>query len=178
MASRRALAFLILIGSVALLGVALSTSPAWAFKAVAIITGNQGKIQGEITTKGLEGTIFVQAIAFASSTPFDATSGSPTGQRTSMPLHVVKVPDTATPQLLLAHDKGEVLTVEIRMFRPVTTGAVEHYFTIRLVNAAIVGVQASGDVNAPGGVLETISFVYQTITFTNLINGKIVELPY
>jgi len=68
--------------------------------------------------------------------------------------------------------------VEIRFWRPNPTGAGEeqHYFTILLGDAFIVGITPSFPVNfrpetAHDPFMETVAFSYRTITWTYMDGG-------
>ena len=166
---------------VMLAAVAWSAGESWAYKGIAIIVGEaQGLIQGDhLTSKSQPGTILLKAMGVSARRPFDAPSGLPTGQLQPAPFKIFKDPDKATPKLLQALATSESLSVEIRWFRPVPGSSVEqHYFTIKLENASIAGIETGGDVTVAGGVLEEIQFLYQTITFTDVINGTSAVLNW
>jgi len=145
---------------------------ALAWRGLATITGTvQGKIEGDNTTKDGPGAVVIREIGFDLSLPIDVATGLPAGKVRFAPFTVVKEPDRATPKLLRAAATLERLTVEIRWFRSVATGAEQHYFTVRLENALISQLQSEGDVTVAGGVLESVRLTYGKLTMTDVING-------
>lgn len=142
-----------------------------ADSAVAVVIGStQGVIQGDDTSKVTQGAINIQAVQHGISTPFDAASGLPTGKRRHSPLYIVKRPDKASPKLLMALALNENLTVEVKFFRTVTTGAVVHYHTFKLIDARIIDMRTGGATDATGGVIENVGFVYGKIEVTDHVN--------
>lgn len=151
-------------------------SDALAWRGLATITGAQGPIQGDNTSKDGPGAVVVKEIGFQLNRPFDAASGLPTGQLRFAPFSLVKQPDRATPKLLRAAVTGEQLTVEIKWFRSLATGVEQHYFTVRLENALVVGMDSQGDVTVAGGVLESLMLTYGKLVMTDVINGFMTEV--
>lgn len=78
----------------------------------------------------------------------------------------VKLPDRASPRLVKAAALGEVIQkVEIRFYRPSTTGQVLLYHTFILDKGVrIVEFRTGGDTTVPGGVTETVGFAYCQLT--------------
>ena len=104
--------------------------------------------------------------------PTDPASGLPTGRRQYQPITITKLPDKASTKLLTAAVTNERLkSVEIRFYRPSTTGANVLYHTFKLTNATISSFTQGGDTRSPGGVTESISFVFQSIEVIDNLNG-------
>jgi type VI secretion system secreted protein Hcp len=140
------------------------------------ITGaKQGVIQGDVTTKGREGTIAVTAISSQIETQFNSASGTATGKRQHQPLSITKHVDQASPKLYAAMVTNETLThVTIAFWSslPDRTGAQTPYFTIKLTNASIVGITLTS-LAAEDSVAQTeVRFAYQKISWT-WTNGEI-----
>lgn len=168
------LALTITAVSVALLSI--TAVPAWAFRGLATITGEvQGVIKGDNITKDGAGAIIVRAMSFGLDRPVDPLSGLPFGKARFQPFRLVKDPDRATPPLLRAVVTNERLNITIKWFRPIATGAEQHYFTVTLQNAKITSMDSEGDVTIAGGVAETIGFAYEKITMRDEVNGTVAE---
>jgi type VI secretion system Hcp family effector len=169
---------MVIVG-VALMTAMFSAGESWAFRGVATIdSGGQGQIQGDNTRKGEEGTIFLSAIGVSARRAPDPTTGFPAGKLHSAPFKIFKEPDKATPKLIKALGFNESLTVRIRWFRTLNTGLEQHYFTIELANATIASFEVGGDVTVARGVQEEIVFAYETITFTDVVNGTVATVHW
>jgi len=121
--------------------VAAPVSSALAFKGLATIIGTvQGPIQGDNTSKDGPGAIVIRAMSFGVERE-DSDERLPASVQHAR-FRLVKEPDRATPKLLLAAATDERLNVEIRWFRSLSTGVVQHYFTVKLQNALIVNMDA------------------------------------
>ena len=165
-----------LLTGVAVAMLIIGVQTASADNAVAVVVGSrQGVIQGDGTSKEAQGAIIIQAVQHGITVPFDAASGLPTGKRRHSPLYIVKRPDKSSPKLLMALALNENLTsVEIKFFRTVTTGAVVHYHTFKLINARVTELSTAGATDATGGVIENVGFVYEKIEVTDHINKIVV----
>lgn len=127
----------------------------------------QGDFDGGCTEAGLEGSIKVFGFSHNIISPRDAATGLPTGKRQHKPLVIVKELDQATPLLynaLVANENLNTVKLEWRHYNP-DSQHVELYFTIELDSAAIISIQdySAGTMHHP---METVSFVYQRITWT------------
>jgi type VI secretion system secreted protein Hcp len=163
------LALAITTVSIAVMG---APSPAWAWRGLATIVGvSQGPIQGDNTTKDGPGAIVVRAMSLGVFRTVDDSRH--VGVATFRPFKLVKEPDRATPKLLKAAVTNETLTVEIKWYRSLSTGAEQHYFTIKLEGAQVVQLESEGDVTVAGGVLDTVGLAYSKLTMTDVINGTI-----
>ncbi len=109
--------------------------------------------------------------------PKDPQSGQPTGQRIHEALTVTKLMDKSSPLLYNALASGETLTkVVFQFYRTSSAGQLEHYFTIALENAIVVGMRAvMPDILDPKyqqyGQMEEVSFSFATITWTHEVAG-------
>ena len=126
------------------------------------VTGETtGEFRGSCVAPGLEDSIVVSGWSHSVVSPRDAASGLPTGKRQHKPLTIAKRIDQTTPLFYQALGRNETLTrVTLRFYRTGRTGAREHYYTIELINAAIIEI-TEGERDQ-----QQISFVYQKIIWT------------
>jgi type VI secretion system Hcp family effector len=161
----------LLLTGIAMAVLTLGVQTASADSAVAVVVGNiQGQIQGDDTSKVGAGGISIQAVQHSISAPFDSATGQLIGKRRHSPLYFVKKPDKSSPKLLMALALNENLTVDVKFFRTVSTGAVVHYHTFKLINAKVIEVSTAGSTDATGGVVENVGFTYQKIEVTDHVN--------
>jgi len=142
------------------------------------LTGEtQGDIDGGVTRAQYENWIEILSYSHSIKTPYDPTTGLPTGKRQHSPFRVTKSLDVATPILFGVLSNNEILiNFEFHILAPSTTGQEVHLFTIELQNARIVSYQTSGSTAFDGNLLtETISFVYTKITWTWMESGITAE---
>jgi type VI secretion system secreted protein Hcp len=156
------------------------------------ITGQkQGPIAGDVTTKGLEGTISVLSLSGGVISPRDPASGLPTGKRQHQPLVIVKHLDKASPNLFMSAVTNENLTSVDCSFYRHDGRSMQKYFRIALLNAnisefdigATPAMAGSPQFAAPfipggevlGAAVQTVKFTYQRITLEDPINGTIAE---
>jgi len=138
------------------------------------ITGQtQGNIsQGACEMQGREDTILCQGLEHEVSIPRDRQSGLPTGKRVHGAVTVTKVYDKSSPKIFQALTTGERLDdVTMKYYRIAPTGTEEHYFTVKLTNAIIVGVKAwipncLDPVKESFTHMEDVMFTYQDIVWT------------
>src|SRR5687767_9464430 len=79
-------------------------------------------IRGEVIQKGREGMMEVYGFSHEIISPRDAASGLPTGKRQHTPFRVVIRQSQATPLLLQAQSRNEVIPeVKVLFFRPSTS---------------------------------------------------------
>ena len=120
----------------------------------------------EITVIGFEHNIMI---------PRDPQSGQPVGQRVHNPLIFTKRYDKSSPKLYEALCRGERLpNVEIKWYRTTMEGTMEHYFTHRLEDALIVGMQTMMELttNMDLGYRdheEKISLTYRKIEWEHVV---------
>jgi type VI secretion system Hcp family effector len=110
-------------------------SPGAALEAYLIVQGaSQGAIQGDSTAKVAPNGIVVQAIGLGLT--FDVSAigtGASTGRADVAPLKIAKLPDKASPKLLLAALTGESLKVDLIWFGPdLPGGPASKTFSITL----------------------------------------------
>ena len=154
------------------------TTPAYLFiegeRQGAISSGAFTELSvGNIYQEGFEDNILVQSIDHTMTIPTDPQSGQPSGQRVHCPFVISKVVDKSSPLLCTAMTTGERLSkCEIRLYRTSAQGTQEHYYTIKLVDAIIVGISTSmphaqNPSTAHLTHLETVSFSYRAIQWNH-----------
>ena len=179
--SIRVVRFALAVAAVTTLAVMVAPPPAWAWRGLATIQGaQQGKIDGDNLTKDNPGAVVVRAISLGLTRPIVevGTGQQAFGSIRVQPFKLVKEPDKATPKLLRAAVQNETLTVEIKWYRSLNTGAEQHYFTIRLDNAKVVGLESEGDVTVAGGVMEAVALGFTKMTMTDVINGTVAVADF
>ena len=129
-------------------------------------------ISGSVLAPGLEGSIKVLGFRHEMSSPRDAVSGLPTGKRVHRPVTIIKEIDCSTPLLhkLLVNNEN-IQQWELMFFRMSSKGKRENYYTIKLFNASVVGVNTDPMQNEHTGgmslqLVETVSFSYRKISWT------------
>ena len=144
-----------------------------------ITSQNQGEIKGSVILAGREDSMEVIEFTHSVNSPRDAASGLPTGKRQHRPIRIVKPVDKASPLLMNAFIRNEVLTtVRIDFWRPSTTGQEYQYYTVELVNAQIAGISQFNSSDQEFITLrarETISLVYDQIIWTWQDGGVTAE---
>jgi len=105
--------------------------------------------------------------------PVDPLSGRVTGTRNHSPLTIVKHVDKSSPLLFKMCTTNEACAKFILTFyRHGADGVDEHYYTIELEDAVISGITTRNfEENKPYQMVEEIMFTYDTIIWTNEING-------
>lgn len=109
--------------------------------------------------------------------PRDAASGLASGKRQHSPLTITKETDLASPQLLNAKWKGELLaTIDLNFVKKSSQGAEQPYFTITLTNATIAGYRRYTPKPHSKALstheLEEIAFTFQKIEISDVSGGK------
>ena len=143
----------------------------------------QGQFKGQSTGLRRNGKwIEILAFSYAGQVPYDANSGQASGKRQHKPITITKEWGAASPQLLQACWKNEVLSeVVIEVVGPShqTGGHEKVAETITLTNAVIaahrphVGAARQSHVDTQSGrILTDFDFVFQKITVTNLSASK------
>ena len=132
----------------------------------------QGPIKGSGDISPHEDEIEVWGWNHEVISPRDAASGLPTGKRQHKPFIVTKAIDVASPLLMNVLTNNENITeLKLQCYRPSSSGAEEHFFTIELTNANIAGVRMESlnnkyPENMNHAPRETISFTYQKVMWT------------
>jgi type VI secretion system secreted protein Hcp len=126
----------------------------------------QGQIKGESIAKGREKWIEILAFEYGIKSPFDASSGPPTGKRQHSPITITKEHGPASPSLFQACTTNEILkSVDLEFTRPSGTGQEVVYQTVKLTNTTISSVERyTGSIpkgSTPGGRYENVTFQYQ-----------------
>jgi len=135
--------------------------------------------ESERTTLDREDTIQCASFTYQLVAPRDAATGKLAGRRQHGPVTITKRIDQTTPRLLKALCKSEPVNEALFMFyRPAATsgGAEEKYYSVKLKNGSITGIRQYGEQTVVAGqaevlMMEEISFVFQTITWTHELNG-------
>ena len=132
----------------------------------------QGDIKGSVTQAGREDSIMVIATQHEIVSPRDAASGLPTGKRQHKPFNIVKAIDQASPLLMMVLTNNENVTdFKLKCYRPSSSGAEEHFYTVELTNANIAGIRQESLNNKYAENMnhqprETVSFTYQKVMWT------------
>jgi type VI secretion system Hcp family effector len=143
-------------------------SPGAALEAYLIVQGaSQGAIQGDSTAKVAPNSIVVQAIGLGLTVQTAISAGGAgVGPAAVAPLRVAKLPDKASPKLLLAALTGESLKVDLIWFgADLPGGPVSKTFSITLENAVISEIDTAGATTVLNGVSEQVSFKFGKITY-------------
>jgi type VI secretion system secreted protein Hcp len=152
----------------------LASSPAIAaHEAYMTVKGQKaGVVKGGATAKGQEGSIVVLSTSLAITSPRDATSGLPTGQRVHQPIVITKELDKSSPILwnMLVTNEN-ISNVTIKYVRAAANGAEPQIYQIKLTNASISSItfhqpnSALADSRAVNEY-EDVTFTYQKIEWT------------
>jgi len=163
----------------AFVAIAFTTPSQAAMQSYLKITGSeQNEIKGDSLYAGREGLIVVFSFGHNIHYDRDPNTGLPTAEIKHTPIKILKQFDSASPLLYQALVTGETLEWELGFYRIDGEGSEELYFKITLSGAKIVSITA----NTPTTFLaennlyhdmETVSFVYDTITWVNVIDGII-----
>jgi type VI secretion system Hcp family effector len=149
--------------------VAVAPSSSEALEAYLNVVGNtQGAIHGDSKVKQAQGAIVVQAIGLGLTVDIANTAGGGTavGRAEVAPLKIAKLPDQASPKLMLAALTGEVLKVDLTWFgADLPGGPVSKTFSITLEGAMISEIDTSGATTVLIGVSEQVSFKFNKITY-------------
>lgn len=133
-------------------------------------TGGAGPILGEDTLFGMPDVIRVHRVEHLVEIPTDPATGLPTGQRQHGRFRAFKIVDRSTPLLERALTTNERLAeVKFQFFRiNPATALPEHYYTITLGDAQVVGVRLHSREAGADAMTheEEVSFVYNSITWT------------
>lgn len=106
--------------------------------------------------------------------PYDAGSGLPTGKRQHKPFRIVKEFDQVSPLIYNALSNNENIELTIRTFRVGKRNLLTPISSISLQNARVVNIKKPSSENMISGfngLAEEVSFVYKTITWTDVGSG-------
>jgi type VI secretion system Hcp family effector len=159
--------------------VALPT-PASAWVAFAKITTSTGVIDGGVTAKGFEKQIEVLGVGNRLDLPVTTSSGGGTavGALQKGRFQIVKKFDQATPKLVTTMSAATSLTsVEVTIFKRLSTGVDVPGFKIVLTNALISQLDTTYDPGADPSTLEKLEIFYGKLTWTDLITGATGSTP-
>lgn len=142
---------------------------------------NGGKVDGESTVSSLgrENSIECSSFDYGVISPREASSGQLTGRRQHSAVVVHKRFDMSTPLLLKALcENDKVESAEFRFFRPALggEGSEEHFFTVKLQEGYISGVEHKSEDALMAGELapppmEKVTFFFKNIAWTYEVNG-------
>jgi type VI secretion system secreted protein Hcp len=122
----------------------------------------QGDLKGAVTAQAYTGQIEVHTVEFGVGSPYDVSTGMPTGRRVARPVKITKPLDKSSPLLHTAAVNNEALTIT---FTYVVEGEGHKPFvTIALTNAMIRDFNVASSYT--GSNVESISFTYTKIEFT------------
>ena len=131
-----------------------------------------GDIQGPVTQKGRENSIFVFAVEHSIEVPRDPASGLPTGKRVHKPLVISKQVDKSSPHLytLLVSNEA-IITWELQFWRQPPAGppgTEQQYYTVKLTNANIASITFHSPNTQDPNLMkfpeyEEVAFTYQQI---------------
>jgi len=130
---------------------------------------------GTAWMEGHEDQILVQSYESGIAVP----SGKGVGRRMHKPFSIRKSIDKSSPLINTALCNGELLTLcRMEFYRPVGEGGVEHFYTVELKDAVIVGADAyMPDCREPRfeqfHPMETIRFSYREISWVHETAGTI-----
>ncbi|MGE0790241.1 MAG: type VI secretion system tube protein TssD [Sandaracinaceae bacterium] len=129
-----------------------------------------GLIEGSSTASGHEGQIEVNAYTHVLSTEVDAASGLPIATQ-HHDVSITKPTDAATVPLYAAFSENEALTVVIRFYQPLPSGAEVNMFTVQLEGAYITTMEAAqlNNTYLENAILppfEVVQLRYDRITWT------------
>lgn len=143
------------------------------------ITGEkQGLIEGDCTKRGVERLITCFNLDNLMEVARD-DAGVPTGRRIHSPLTISTQIGSHTPHLLQACLDGEKLEVEIWLRRFDAEGMEVTYFSILLSNAVVIRSRQwfptmFVDTNKPYEHMHDLTFTFETITWTHVLNERVV----
>nr|WP_314485297.1 Hcp family type VI secretion system effector [uncultured Pseudomonas sp.] len=122
---------------------------------------------------GREDQIMIQALSHGIAVP----GGAKASQRMHKPLIITKVIDKSSPLINIALCNAEMLTTcRVEWYRPAGSAGLEHFYTMELGDAVIVGVDIAlphcqNMDTAQFTQMETVQFAYQTITWRHEVAG-------
>ncbi|MFW9916054.1 MAG: type VI secretion system tube protein TssD [Candidatus Thorarchaeota archaeon] len=141
----------------------------------------RGEVQGIIKGSGRDGYIECRSFKHSLITPRDDATGDIIGDRQHRPIRITKVVDQSTPLLMHAFITSEnLVNMSLDFYRASLSSEDpgERYYTIRLENAYIGGIQQlsedaemGGEQTGGEGPIEEITFVYRKITWIYLLEG-------
>ena len=145
-----------------------------AAPAYAAIVGPSGPVTGDVQIAGREGTIEVEDYTHNVSTPYQASGESP-GPGYDLqhrPVRLVMQVSQASPTLFGFWNDGSVLpSVTIEFWKMIDAVQV-NYSTVVLNNAKVVGI-IPHKAESTDDMLETVSFIYESITVSDGQNAAV-----
>jgi type VI secretion system secreted protein Hcp len=137
---------------------------------------NSNESVGNNYQTGFEDQCFVSAFTGEVNYPVDPLSGAPTGGRSHLMATLTKPLSKSTPLLNKAATTGEMLQIQMDLYRTSAAGSQEKFFTIKWTDAIIVqinGVMANPLIVAQANVApsETVGFRYRKVEWDHVICG-------
>lgn len=145
------------------------------------IQGETDYIAGEVTQVQRVGSHRLLAYSHEIVSPRDSASGLPTGKRQHSPFRIVKLINRASPLLLQALAKNELLReVKLDLYTLGFTGPEIRMLTYTLTNARVVSIRPwmpnkSDAATAGYPPAEEVAFTYEKITVTYQNEGLVGE---
>ncbi len=139
------------------------------------LKANGTEVQGGITQKGREKSIGCEIVEMSVKVPRDAASGMATGRRQYDGISCTKLIDKATPLLAKALAENEVVEGSFDFWEPqlraaAGVGSEVQFYTIDIKQGRVSEIRQFVDSIDPAemrkGILERVTFVFQSITFT------------
>jgi type VI secretion system secreted protein Hcp len=122
----------------------------------------QGDLKGAVEAAAYTGQIEVHSLEFGVGSPYDVSTGMPTGRRVARPVKITKPMDQSSPLLHTSAVNNEALKVT---FSYTIEGQGHKAFaTVELTNAMIRDFNVASSYT--GSNVESISFTYTKIEFT------------
>ena len=138
------------------------------------LKANGKDIKGESTQRSLGRADSIECLSYEQEcvTAREAGTALATGRRQYTPLKIRKRIDKASPLLMKALVKNEVIEAEFKFFRPSPTGdgTTEQFYTVAIKQGRISSIkQVVSDTFTPASSneppLEEVSFVFHTISW-------------
>lgn len=143
-----------------------------------IINGTACDGESTIISHDREGSIECLAFEDSVKTAREASSGLATGDRTYQPIKILKRLDKSTPLIAKALCQNEVIGATWTFYRPnlAGDGTTEACFQVAITEGRVASIErhssnAIEPASANQPFLETVSFVFHTISWTDLINS-------
>lgn len=144
------------------------------------LKANGQDIKGDSTHFDLGRADSIECLQFKDSvrTARELGSRAAVGRRVHEPIEIVKRIDQSSPMLAKALCRNEKIEAEFKFFRPNPNGdgTTEQFFTVKLENGRIDAIErfspnALDPAEAKAPPMETVRFVYHTITWTYVPSG-------
>jgi len=119
-----------------------SLAPSVSAQAYVEFVGDlSGHIPGSVAIPPEEGNSEILSFSSSVHQTYDSATGLPTGYPFYQPALLYKTYDQATVPLYDVQRRNEAMDISIRMYGPDGQGATQHFYTIELQGAHIVGIE-------------------------------------